>query len=95
MSNIFKFFIAIAVLALVFFGARQYLAKEAVAPAPETPTTGQKLNIQEVCQSALMYTTFPDGASADAFVAACINGEHPEVIERYKSDMGLGDGAAI
>jgi hypothetical protein len=39
--------------------------------------------------------TFSDGASADAFVAECKEGKHPEVIERFKADMNLGDGAAI
>jgi hypothetical protein len=39
--------------------------------------------------------TFPDAASAEAFVAECKEGKHPEVIERYKRDMNLGDGAAI
>ncbi len=58
------------------------------------PTAG-KLNINEVCAGALAYMTFPDAASADAFVAACVAGEHPEVIEQYKEQMGLGDGAAI
>ena len=58
------------------------------------PTAG-KLNIAEVCAGALAYMTFPDAASADAFVAACVAGEHPEVIEQYKEQMDLGDGAAI
>ena len=53
-----------------------------------------KLDIGAVCKGALAYMTFPSGAEADAFVAACINGEHPEVIERFKADQGL-DGAAI
>ncbi|MBC7836196.1 hypothetical protein H7X87_00245 [Acetobacteraceae bacterium] len=54
-----------------------------------------KLNIQVVCESALAYMTFPDGASAEKFVTECKAGEHPEVIERYKADMGYGEGAAI
>lgn len=57
--------------------------------------TNAKLNMDTVCQSALAYMTFPDGASADAFIAECKEGKHPEVIERYKADMNLGDGAAI
>ncbi len=62
----------------------------------EEPTDAPqgKLDITSVCQGALAYMTFPDGASADAFVAACIAGEHPEVIERFKADRGL-DGAVI
>lgn len=61
-----------------------------------TPAPAQgKLNINVVCEGALAYMTFPDAASADAFVADCKEGKHPEVIERYKAEMGLGDGAAI
>lgn len=59
------------------------------------PAAQGKLNIDVVCESALAYTTFPDGASADSFVADCKEGKHPEVIERYKADMNLGDGATI
>lgn len=54
-----------------------------------------KLNIDAVCQGALAYMTFKDGASAGAFVSECKEGKHPEVIERYKADMNLGDGARI
>lgn len=54
-----------------------------------------KLNINVVCEQALIYMTFPDSKSADAFVAECKEGKHPEVIERYKKDMNLGDGATI
>ena len=63
------------------------------APTQEAPQG--KLDIAVVCESALAYMTFPDGASADAFVAECKEGKHPDVIERYKEQMGLGDGAAI
>lgn len=56
---------------------------------------GGKLDIRAVCESALIYMTFPDGVAADAFVADCIDGQHPEVIERFKAEMGLSDGAAI
>lgn len=65
-----------------------------INPAPAIPTNG-KLNIDVVCQSALAYMTFPDAASAEVFVAECKEGTHPEVVERYKADMNLGDGAAI
>lgn len=63
-------------------------------------TSGQmeenaKINIDAVCEGALAYMTFTDGARADAFVAECKEGKHPEVIERYKADMNLGAGAAI
>jgi len=39
--------------------------------------------------------SFPDGASADIFVAECKEGKHPQVIEDYKLQMNLGDGATI
>lgn len=61
---------------------------------PGTDVQG-KLDINVVCESALAYMTFPDGESADQFVAECKAGEHPEVIERYKSDMGYESDAAI
>ncbi len=54
-----------------------------------------KLDINVVCEGALAYMSFPDGESADNFVSECKAGEHPEVIERYKADMNLGDGATI
>ncbi len=54
-----------------------------------------KLNINVVCEGALAHKTFPDAASADAFVEECKAGEHPEVIQQYKAQMGLGDGATI
>lgn len=53
-----------------------------------------KINPQIICESALAYMTFASGADADLFVEACVNGEHPEVIERYMKDNGL-DGATI
>lgn len=64
-------------------------------PTGETPTApAAKIDVKVACESALIYTTFTDGAAADAFVAECIAGEHPEVIERYIKDLGV-DGATI
>lgn len=54
-----------------------------------------KINIDAVCSGALAYMTFTDGASADKFVADCKEGKHPEVIEKYKADLNLGNGATI
>lgn len=62
-----------------------------IDPAP----IAGKLDINAVCEGALAYMTFPNGAAAEQFVADCKEGKYPEVIERYKADMGLGDGAAI
>lgn len=86
------------VIIVVVIAAVAYLVytKEA-APTGTTPdTTGSsaKINIDAVCEGALAYMTFPDGASADAFVSDCKEGKHPEVIEKYKADLHL-DGAAI
>lgn len=58
----------------------------------ETPQA--KINIREVCEGALIYMTFPSSVEADAFVEACVEGLHPEVIERYIEDLGL-DGSQI
>lgn len=66
-----------------------------VTSRPDVAPAQGKLNMKVVCESALAYMSFPDGASADAFVEACIRGEHPEVLQQYKAQMGLGDGAAI
>lgn len=54
-----------------------------------------KINIDAVCEGALAYMSFPDGASADAFVADCKEGNRPEVIERYRAEMGISNDAAI
>lgn len=53
-----------------------------------------KIDPRVACESALAYMTFADGEAADSFVRACVDGKHPEVIERYINDMGL-DGVAI
>ncbi len=53
-----------------------------------------KINIDAVCEGALAYMTFPDGAAADVFVGECKEGKHPEVIEKYKASLNL-DGATI
>ena len=54
-----------------------------------------KLNINVICERSISYMRFVDVKSADAFVADCKAGKHPEVIEKYKADMNLGDGATI
>lgn len=55
---------------------------------------GAKIDVQVACKSALAYMSFQTGEEADTFVTECVNGEHPDVIERYINDLGL-DGAAI
>ncbi len=54
-----------------------------------------KLNINVICEQAISYMKFTDAKSADLFIADCKEGKHPEVIEKYKADMNLGDGVAI
>ena len=85
------FSVLIVILAVV----AGYFLLNSPRTTESTPAVAGKLNITAVCESALSYMSFPDGASADAFVAECVEGKHPQVIERYKLEMGLGDGAVI
>ena len=54
-----------------------------------------KLNINVICENALTYMKFSDTASANKFVSDCKSGKHPDVIERYKAQMDVKNGAAI
>jgi hypothetical protein len=96
--------IIIAIIAVLVVGAIGYFAfmqntPSTVTPTEETPVGADapqgKLNINVICEGALAYMSFTDGAAAEKFVAECKAGEHPEVIEKYKADMNLGDGAQI
>lgn len=95
--------IIIAVLVVIALATFVYYKKidsdvviEQTSSATSTkPASQGKINIDAVCQGALAYMTFKDGASADAFVSECKEGKHPEVIERFKADMNLGAGAQI
>lgn len=60
-------------------------------PATSQVNTGAKLNPRVVCEGALAYMTFTTGEEAEAFVEACVNGEHPEVMERYIQDNGFNE----
>ena len=63
-----------------------------------TPTnsgSSGKLNINAICEGALAYMTFPSGAEAEAWVAECKNGEHPETVEQWKQQQGITDDRAI
>ena len=70
-----------------------------VSPGTEkTPinTTFQgKLNIDLVCENSISYMRFKDSDSANKFVSECKEGKHPEVIEKYKTDLNLGEGVKI
>lgn len=96
--------ISIIVALVALAGIAYFAFSTSPAPTPtaemqtsETPIEKPqgKLDINAVCESVLAYTTFSDGAAAEAYVAECKEGKHPEVIERFKADMNLGDGAAI
>lgn len=62
--------------------------------AQGVPSPAAKIDVQVACESALAYTTFQTGEQADAFIADCVAGNHPEVIERYLETVGV-DGALI
>ncbi len=66
---------------------------EVDVPTPTSVPQG-KINVLVACESALMYTTFTDGAAAEAFVAECVEGKHPDVIDRYIESLGV-DAATI
>ncbi len=61
------------------------------APAPAQG----KLNISFVCEQATETMRFADAASRATYIADCVAGKHPEVIEKYKADMNLGAGAQL
>lgn len=83
--------VVVIVVAAIAYGI--YAMRTAQAPAP-SPAANAKINIDEVCEGALAYTTFTDGATAEAYVQDCKDGKHPEVIEQYIKNLGL-DGAQI
>lgn len=92
----FAGFVVLFVIVLLLNAHYPFITKKFGPNEAPTPSASQgKLDINVVCQSALTYMTFPDAKSADAFVAECKAGSHPEVIERYKADHGYGDGVAI
>jgi len=81
---------------MIHLDFKRLIGSVAFIPVGSVPTgvPSSKINPQVACERALIYMTFESGAAADAFVKACVNGEHPEVIEQYINDMGL-DGATI
>lgn len=91
------FLIIVALLVLAGGGYYWFMSSqnETIIPNEEQSVSNGKINIDEVCEGALAYMSFPDGESAERFVAECKAGEHPEVIERYKAEMNLGAGAEI
>ena len=92
---------AIIVLAVLLAGAAGYyflMPFSSPVTETETPTTNSsqgKININAICDGALAYMSFPNGAEAEAWVAACKRGEHPEAIEQWKQQNGITDDRAI
>ena len=68
-------------------------------PAPGNegnyPEPTSKLDIDTICTEAVAYMSFPNSVEADAWVAACVRGEHPEAIEEWKRMNGITDDRAI
>lgn len=66
-----------------------------MAPAPmPAPQMGKqeslgKIDMDVICEGSLAYMTFADSTKADAFVADCKVGKHPEVVEQYLKNMNL------
>ncbi len=90
--------IALVLAGCVVFFLSAFAPQSAQMPAGEVPVSGDvqgKINIEEVCASALTYMTFPDSAAVDTFIAECKEGKHPEVIQQYFEQMQVGDGAQI
>ncbi len=89
----------VLILILITFAYIFLFARSDVPPTNEsenTPSTiNAKIDINAVCDGALAYMSFTDGAAADVFVSECKEGKHPEVIEQYKAQLNLGAGVAI
>ena len=86
--------ITLLVIAILIIAGCLFINKK--APVQENnPAPQGKIDINAVCEGSLAYMTFPDGASAEKFVAECKEGKHPQVIEDFKARMNLGAGAEI
>ena len=81
-------------IALGFFLDDGTSGVEEGVPREDAPAMTGKIDIYKVCEDSLSYTDFPDSASAEAYVAECKEGKHPEVIEHFRAQMN-SDGKAI
>jgi hypothetical protein len=87
---------SVVILIVFVAGLLFFLKRDSRVPVDEINTGAQgKIDINAVCEGALAYMSFTDGASAEVFVQECKEGKHPEVIEKFIQDMNLGDGANI
>lgn len=66
-------------------------AAPVMAPQAEKQESLGKIDMDAICDGALAYMTFADSAKADAFVADCKLGKHPEVVEQYLENMNLDE----
>lgn len=73
------FVILFGIVVLVFSGPKK------------SPVSNAKIDVKVACESALTYTTFLNAEDADKFVAECIDGKHPDVIDRYIESLGVDD----
>ncbi len=88
--------ILIGVGLLIVAAVAYILFIQPVSVAQENDTNSQaKIDINAVCEGALAYMSFENGAAAEAWVAECKNGEHPEAIEQWKQMNGITDDRAI
>lgn len=88
-----KTIIWIAVLLVVAAGGYYFFTQKPADTLDELTMNG-KIDINTVCEGALAYMTFPSGAEAEAWVAECKRGEHPEVIEQWKQQTGFPGGSS-
>lgn len=54
-----------------------------------------QINTDLACNQAISYMRFTDAKSLEVFMIDCKAGKHPEVIDTYRADMNLNDGANI
>ncbi len=78
---------AIVIAAIAYFAFMQSPTSETV-----NDTNSQaKININAICEGALAYMSFENGAAAEAWVAECKEGKHPEAIKEWKQQNGITD----
>ncbi len=84
---------ALILLAVVIAG---FFLLKGTKPREEqaSPMPQGKISIDTVCRTALTYMTFVNSNDAEIFIAECVEGKHPEVIQRYVDGLGL-NGANI
>jgi hypothetical protein len=89
MKNTHIIIVVLIALAVVGF----FMLVQNTTPTEEALPQG-KIDINTVCRNALAYMSFANGEDAEVFVAECIDGKHPDVIQKYIDDLGV-DGATI